>query len=98
MVNLFIVYELNWCPLDLETDFTLGGCLFGGVKITKNAIPDKYSYSGYGIEFNTRGYHSLSDGGIGKSVIIFGINLNSSVHIDNKGKDILVLGKGPTQG
>ena len=98
MVNLFIVYELNSCPLDLETDFTLGGCLFGGVKITKNAIPDKYSYSGYGIEFNTRGYHSLSDGGIGKSVIIFGINLNSSVHIDNKGKDILVLGKGPTQG
>ena len=66
--------------------------------ITKNAIPDKYSCSGYGIEFNTRGYHSLSDDGIGKSVIIFGINLSSSVHIDNKRKDILVLGKGPTQG
>ena len=24
--------------------------------------------------------------------------MNSSVHIDNKGKDILILGKGPTQG
>ena len=23
--------------------------------------------------------------------------MNSSVHIDNKGKDILILGKGPTQ-
>ena len=96
MVNLFIFYELNSCPLDLETDFTLADCLFGGVKIY--AIPDKYSYSGYGIEFNTRGYHSLSDGGIFKNVIIFGINMSSSVHIDNKGKDILVLGKGPTQG
>ena len=24
--------------------------------------------------------------------------MNSSIHIDNKGKDILILGKGPTQG
>ena len=23
--------------------------------------------------------------------------MNSSVHVDNKGKDILILGKGPTQ-
>ena len=33
-----------------NTDFTLKDCLFGTVKITKNADPDKYSYSGYGIE------------------------------------------------
>ena len=24
--------------------------------------------------------------------------MNSSIHIDNKGKDILILGLGPTQG
>ena len=24
--------------------------------------------------------------------------MNSSIHIDNKGKDILILGRGPTQG
>ena len=24
--------------------------------------------------------------------------MSSTIHIDNKGKDILVLGKGPTQG
>ena len=24
--------------------------------------------------------------------------MSSSVHVDNKGKDILILGKGPTQG
>ena len=24
--------------------------------------------------------------------------MNSSIHIDNKGKDILILGKGPTRG
>ena len=34
----------------------------------------------------------------GKNVIIFGVDMGSSVHVDNKGKDILILGKGPTQG
>ena len=35
---------------------------------------------------------------MGKNVIIFGAGMSLSVHVDNKGKDILVLGKGPTQG
>ena len=30
--------------------------------------------------------------------LIFGVDMSSSVHIDNKGKDILILRKGPTQG
>ena len=35
--------------------------------------------------------------GLGKSVIIFGVDMSSSVHIDNKKKYILISGKGPTQ-
>ena len=31
-------------------------------------------------------------------VIVFGADMSSSVHIDSKGKDILILGEGPTQG
>ena len=31
-------------------------------------------------------------------VEIFGVDMSSSVHVDNKGKYILILGKGPTQG
>ena len=34
---------------------------------------------------------------MGKNVIIFGVDMSSSVHIDNKKKDILILGKGQTQ-
>ena len=34
----------------------------------------------------------------GKNVIIFGIDMSSSVHIDNKNRDILILDKRPTQG
>ena len=35
---------------------------------------------------------------MGKNVIIFGDDKRSSVHIDNKDKDILILGEGQTQG
>ena len=34
----------------------------------------------------------------GRNTIIFEVDMSSSVHVDNKGKDILVLGKGPMQG
>ena len=33
-----------------------------------------------------------------KNVIIFEADMSSSVHIDNKYKDILILGEGPPQG
>ena len=35
---------------------------------------------------------------MGKNVIIFGRDISSSVDIDNKNKNILILGEGPTQG
>ena len=34
----------------------------------------------------------------GKNVITFGADMNSSVHVDNKERDILILGEGQTQG
>ena len=36
--------------------------------------------------------------GFGRNVIIFGADMDSSVHNDDKKKYILILGKGPTQG
>ena len=35
---------------------------------------------------------------MGKNVIIYGADMSSSVHIDNKNKDIFILGEGLTQG
>ena len=40
-----------------------------------------------------RSYFSLSDGSMGRNVIIFGSDMSSTVHIDNKGKAILILKK-----
>ena len=52
--RFFIFYELDSRPWDLNTDFTSGGFLFGGVKLTKNADPGKYPYSGYDVGFDTQ--------------------------------------------
>ena len=70
----------------------------GAVSITKNAGIDKNKYSGYGTGFDRTGVYLLPDGSFGRNVVIFGADMNSSVHIDNKGKDILILGEGLTQG
>ena len=35
---------------------------------------------------------------MGKNVINFGADMSSSVHLNNKNKDILILGEEPTQG
>ena len=72
--------------------------MFGSVNLTKNSDLDKYKYSGYSTGFDSRSEFSFTDGGFGKNAIIFGADMNSSVHIDNKRKDILILGEGPTQG
>ena len=47
---------------------------------------------------NSRLEFLFTGGSYGKNVIIFGANMNSSVHVDKMGKDILILGEGPTHG
>ena len=83
---------------DLNYDFTLMGCLFGGVKLAKNADTDKYVYSVYYIGFDSRSLFSLPNFDWGKNAIIVEVDMSSSAHINNKKKDILILGKGPAQG
>ena len=52
VVNSNISYKLDTCSRDSNTDFTLCDCLFGTVKWTNNADPDKCRYIGYCIGFN----------------------------------------------
>ena len=70
--------------------------MFGAVNLTKNADIDKYKYSGYGIGFDRNGEFSFGNG-FGKNCIIFGADMSSSSHANNK-KNILVLGKYFVQG
>ena len=97
VVNIYIVYKLRASSSHIS-DPTLKNCLFGAVTLTKNTDIEKRGYSGYGIGFDRRGSFSFLGGGFGQNVMIFGADMSSSIHIDNEKKDILVLGRGPTQG
>ena len=82
IVNIYIVSEISK-NYNISNYPALENCLFGAVILTKNADIDQYKYSGYGIGFDRR--HGFSFGnGIGKNSIIFGADLNSSSHADNK--------------
>ena len=95
-VNIYIVYELGASSSD-NNDPTLKNCLFGAVTLTKNADIDKYGYSGYGIGFDRKSSFSFPGGGFGQIVLIFGVDMSFSAHTDNEIRDMLVLGKEPTQ-
>ena len=97
VVNIYITYELG-ASTSNNNDPTLKNRLFGAVTLTKNTDVDKYGYLGYGIGFDRRSSFSFPGGGFGQNVLIFGADMSSSAHIDNKKKDKSVLGKGPTQG
>ena len=92
----FIVYSLGASSSNYN-DPTLKNCLFSAVTLTKNADIDKYGYFGYGLGFDRRGSFSFPGSGFGQNVIIFAVDMSSSAHINNKKKDMLILGVGPTQ-
>ena len=76
---------------------TLENCFFGSFKFTKHVDVDQYKYSGYGIGFDRKRSYSAGDEA-GRNVLIFGEDMSSSSHINNKKKGILIFDKGPTQG
>ena len=90
IVNIYSVYELGASGSN-NNDRTLKNCLFGAFTLTKNADIDKYGYSSYGIGFDRRSRFSFPSGGFGRNVLIFGADMSSSPHINNKKKDILVI-------
>ena len=78
MANIYIVCDIKLWSNIQSVDFALGNSLFGAVKLTKNADPDKYKYSGFCIRFDACGSFSLSNGsGFSKNVIIFRADMNT---------------------
>ena len=87
-VNIYIVCEINKTDNTTSSDPTLENCLFGAVTLTKKADINKYKYSGYGIVFDRRSRFSFPSGGFGQNVLIFGVDMSFSSHIDNKKKHV----------
>ena len=83
VINIYIVYELG-ASISHNKDPTLKKCFFGAVTLAKNTDIDKYGYSGYGTGFDRKSSFSFPGGGFGQNVLIFGADMSSSAHIDNK--------------
>ena len=99
VINLYISYTLKPQFRNLSKDFTLDNCLFASVKLNKIdlfKINTSIGYIGNSIDFDSPSEFLFTDGSYGK--IIFGADLSWSVHIDNKRKDTLILGKGQAHG
>ena len=97
IVNIYIFYETSKNN-NISNYPSLENCLFGAVSLTRNADIDRYGYSGYGIGFDRHGSFSFPGIRLGRNVIILRVDMSSTTKIDNRKKDILILGKGPTQG
>ena len=85
IVNIYTVYELA-ASISHDSDPTIKNCLFGAVTLTKNADIEMYKYSCYGIGFDRKSSFSFSGGSLGQNVLIFGADMSTSIHIDNKKK------------
>ena len=58
--------------------------LFGEVTLVKNSYINKFGYTGYGIGFDRGTTCSFVSGGFGPNVLIFGVDMSGTTHIDNK--------------
>ena len=81
--HIYIVYELD--KTYAKTNPMLVNCSFGAD--IDSADIDKNKYSRYEIGFDRSSVYLLLDGSFGRNVVIFGVDMSSSVHDDNKGKD-----------
>ena len=104
-INIYCVYKLDPIASSRNTTFTIQNVLFGAMQITKNVDTSKYDYKGYSIYFDEGGTfsHKITEDGrvhttMGRSAIIFGVDMNSSIHATNRANHIYVIGEGLTQG
>ena len=68
ILDLYIAYELNNWPRNLANNFTIKQST---VKLTRNADKSKFTYNGWRIAFDGKGYWSF-DNDDPKNVLIFG--------------------------
>ena len=82
IVNMYIIYEISK-KYSISTYPKLANFV-RSCSLTKNVDIDQYKYSGYGIGFDRKGEFSFGTSGFGRNCIIFGADLSSSSHANNK--------------
>ena len=100
VINIYCVYEIQPIASNRDTTFTIQNALFGASQITKNADTSKYDYKGYGIFLmkEVRLVKITEDGRVhttmGRNVLIFRVDMSSSIHATNRANHIYVMGEG----
>ena len=69
--------------------------MFGEAKLTENAAKGSFRYISYVIGFDSSSTFPLSNDTWFVKNVNFAVNNSSSVHVDKRKKDIVVLGKDP---
>ena len=95
VINIYVVYKLDPISSTRNTDYTIQNALFGAIKITENADYYKNNYTGYGLCFDEGGEfgHTVKQGNFNlttnvRNVIIFGVDMSSSIHATNRANNI----------
>ena len=70
VINLYISHTLK----NSKANFALGNCLFGSVKLIKNANLDKHKYNGHDVGLGSRSKFLFTDGSYG-NLFIFGADM-----------------------
>ena len=105
VINIYIVCKSDPINSTRNADYTIQNALFGAMKITKNADYSKNNYTGYGLCFDEGGEfgHTVKQGNFNRTtnarnVIIFGVDMSSSIYATNRANNIYVMGKEFIQG
>ena len=83
-MNIYIVYKIIRIANingNRNSNLAVQNALFGAVGLTRNADVNKYKYSRYAIAFDRTSRFSLPGGGDGQNVVIFVVDMNSSIHV-----------------
>lgn len=97
ILNLYTLYVVIFWPYNLSAEFTIGNCLFGTVKLAKNADVDKYGYSGSFIGFDACSSFLLSNKKeMTEKMLLFLMYM--TVHLSMLITKKIILRKSPTNG
>ena len=105
VINIYVVYKLDPISSTRNTNYTIQNPLFSAMKITKDTNSSKNNYTVYGLCFDEGSEfgHTVRQGNFdrttnAKNVIIFVVDMSSSIHATNRANNIYVMGKDFIQG
>ena len=95
IINVYIVYDLDYWPKGSLRNCTLQNGLSGATNIVKNEDQEKFVYTGCGIAFYGKSEWSLGNYST-RNIVTFWVDNSASSHAGNLKNEFLILGEGPT--